>query len=139
MELLQQCGSFDRQAAPVATSAGPATVPRGSDALRESLQAHAAPMQKSVVVYVRVLSGESTGGALKPVTCDWDADLATCVAKAAMPHGGGVGPLAATLRMTVDVAGHEVDVSLKTAGETALLVPEHVVVEVSGMPSGLWD
>ena len=90
-------------------------------------------MQKTVVVYVR----SSVGGSLTPVTCDWYADLATAIAHAAIPttYAGDVGALAASLRMTLGVDGGQVDVTFKTAGEAAVLVREHVVVEVSGLPS----
>lgn len=138
MELLQGCNSFERPAAPVAKSAALDAPPRGSDLLRESLHARVPSMQKTVVVYARVPATASEGGALTPLTCEWDSALASCIAQAALPQGGDLGALAAALRMTMDVDGNQHDVTLKTAGEAALLAREHVVVEVSGMPSGLW-
>lgn len=136
VELLQGCNLFERPAVPA--PAVPDAPCRGSDLLRERLQMLVPSMKKTVVVYPRLPAPQSTNGVLTPLMCDWDEALASCVARAAMPRGGDLGTVTASLRMTMDVDGCQHDVTLKTAGEAAMLAREHVVVEVSGLPSGCW-
>jgi hypothetical protein len=131
MELLQGHNSFQRLAVP--TSTVPDS-PRGSALLRESIQERSS-VKKTVAVYMRVPATASTSEALTPLMCDWDSPILTCIAQA-MPRGGDLGQLTSSLRVMMDVDGRQVDVTLKSAGEAALLAREHVVVEVLGIPHG---
>lgn len=124
---------------------GPATsiteaMSTGNELLRESLQAQGAPAQKRVTVYMQMGAAGSTSKELTPVMCDWDSYLANSLAEAAMPAVGDSAALAATIRLKMTVDGCDHDVTLKTAGEAAMLAREHVVVELSGLPpgAGLW-